>query len=80
MPDQLGPLSQMVLAAKPLGDFPDPMPAVGWNTRTITLHGDTPESANPTRDGNSINAGARGILTELRHSKDSSSLRVFVSF
>ena len=65
--ERLGPLSQFVFAAKPLSDFPDPMPAVGWNTRTITLHGDIPKPANPIRDGNSINAGARGVLTELRH-------------
>jgi hypothetical protein len=50
-------LSQIVFIAKP-----NLVPALGSNTRTITLHGDTPEPTNPPRDGNSINAATHRIL------------------
>ena len=59
---QLGPLSQIVLSAEPLSDFPDLKSADGSNMRTITFHGDIPEPADRARDGNGINAIARWIL------------------
>jgi hypothetical protein len=59
---KLGPLGQFVFAAKPLSDFPDPVSAIGSNTRAVTFHGNIPKSANPARDGNSFNAAAHRIL------------------
>jgi hypothetical protein len=37
------------------------------NPRTITLHGDMPEPANPMRDGNSADGSARLIFVKLDH-------------
>ena len=60
-------LSQIVFMAKPLSDFPDLLPALGPNMRTISDHCDIPGSTNWPSDGHGINVATLRILAQRGH-------------